>query len=55
MHLRETFEMNARAFPDIMEPFQVMMADADGDLIAQTAIMREGLRSTFARRFPSKR
>jgi len=54
-HLKETFDLSSKGFPDIMEPFQIMMADAEGDQVMQTEIMREGLRSTFNRRYPSRR
>lgn len=54
-HLKETFDLASKGFRDIMEPYQIMMAEADGDQIAQTEIMREGLRSTFNRRYPSRR
>jgi hypothetical protein len=52
-HLAETFAMASRSFPEIMEPYQVMLADADSS--SQAEIMREGLRSTFRKRFPGRR
>lgn len=50
-HLSATFEAAERAFPEIMEPHSVRLADAV-DRADKIAIMRRGLRSTLDQRFP---
>lgn len=52
-HLAETFDLNCRAFPDIMEPYLVALAD-EISADEQSTIMQRGLRETIGRRLPLK-
>lgn len=51
-HLEDTFERSAKEWPDLMEPYVVMLADANPDM--GTEIMRQGLRETVLRRYESR-
>lgn len=55
-HLTSTFEDNCRQYPDVMERYMVLMADAAdaADDEARTEIMRRGLRETINERHPPK-
>lgn len=50
-YLTKTFDQACRSWPDIMQPFEVMLADSPDDA-SKTEIMRTGLRSTISARFP---
>jgi hypothetical protein len=50
-HLKHTFDLAAKTHPDLMEPYVILLADAEaGD--EQDSVMRRGLRETIGRRFP---
>jgi len=53
-HLSVTFELAANRWPDLFEPYLIRLVDADQDEAAQTAIMRQALRETFAIRYPNR-
>lgn len=48
-HLAATFDTAAREFPDLMEPYVILLADADDATKVQ--IMRRGLRETVRSRY----
>ena len=50
-HLAETFDIACRSYPDIMEPYMVLLAEAQPDQFVE--IMRRGLRETIETRFDS--
>jgi hypothetical protein len=50
-HLKETFDLNCRWFPDVMEPYAIRAADLT-DRSDLTEVMRSALRETFTQRFP---
>lgn len=51
-HLSDTFEANCQQYPEIMEPYQILLGDA-ADVPTKTEIMRRSLRETFkARHMP---
>lgn len=52
-HLTETFDQNVRSFPEIMEPYVVLLADVF-ERDEQTSIMRRALRETIRARYPLK-
>jgi hypothetical protein len=45
-HLRGTFNMACKAWPDVMEPYVIQLDGADG----QVAHMRRALRETITKR-----
>lgn len=45
-HLRKTFDIECRNWPDVMEPYAIRLADCD-DRTEATQIMRSGLRETI--------
>ena len=49
-HLTGTFNLNVKQFPDIMEPYVVMLADAPES--EHMEIMRSALRNTIKQRYP---
>lgn len=51
-HLAGTFAENERMFPDIMEPWSIMLADRDLSASERVDIMRRGLRETIGARYP---
>jgi hypothetical protein len=51
LHLAQTFAAAERSHPDLMEPYSVLLAEAE-DATARVAIMRRGLRETIRQRFP---
>ena len=51
-HLRLTFEEACMRNPDLMERYIVMRVEVGDDPVQETAIMREGLRTTIAERYP---
>lgn len=48
-HLRGTFDLACRDFPDVMEPYAVQIADID-DRQALKSFMRKALGETFGQR-----
>lgn len=50
-HLATTFDHVCRGWPGMMQPYEVMLADAPDDA-ASMEIMRTGLRETISLRFP---
>lgn len=50
-HLTETFLLVAKQFPDLLEPYQILLGDAANDA-DRVEIMRRGLRETIAMRYP---
>lgn len=50
-HLTETFGIVAKQFPDLIEPYQILLGDAADD-VDRVEIMRRGLRETIGRRYP---
>lgn len=50
-HLRHTFDIACRQFPDIMEPW-IIRADGIDDWREHQEIMREALRRTISERWP---
>lgn len=50
-HLAETFSLAAKQFPDLLEPYQILLGDATEDA-DQVEIMRRGLRETIGKRYP---
>ena len=53
-HLSVTFDLAAKRFPDLFEPYAIRLVDAEQDERTQMAIMREALRDTFATRHPGR-
>lgn len=51
-HLTVTFNEVNSEFPDLLEPYIVLLVDADTDR-ARAQIMRRGLRETFKKRHPA--
>lgn len=51
-HLCSTFAENEKRFPDLMEPYSILLADGELSSDERTRIMRQGLRETIARRYP---
>jgi hypothetical protein len=51
-HLEVTFDQAARQRPDLMEAYLIRLDGATES--EQVAIMREGLRETFTRRYPRR-
>jgi hypothetical protein len=49
-HVRWSFDNAARAFPDVMEPYAILLVDAEQDDEAQMKIMQGALRDTFKNR-----
>lgn len=47
-HLNATFAMNCRQHPDLMEPYVILLGEADSQ--QHVSIMRRALRETLARR-----
>ena len=52
-HLCATFDEVARQFPQLMEPYAILLGDTEAP-IAKTDIMRRGLRETFKQRYPMR-
>lgn len=50
-HLTETFTLVGKQFPSLLEPYEILLADANDDA-ARVEIMRRGLRETIAKRYP---
>jgi len=50
-HLSETFSIAAKQFPALLEPYEILLADAHDDA-ARVEIMRRGLRETIKERYP---
>jgi hypothetical protein len=48
-HLWATFDIAVREFPDVMEPYVILLED--GDSAAMVEIMRRGLRETVKFRY----
>ena len=48
-HLTDTFSTTAKQFPALLEPYEIMLADAHDDA-ARVEIMRRGLRETIKER-----
>ena len=53
-HLVTTFDLAANHRPDLLEPWLIMLVDAEQDDAAQMQIMREALRETFVTRWPNR-
>lgn len=51
-HLSKTFAENEHRFPDLMEPYSIMLSDAGLSVDERIRIMRNGLAQTFHKRFP---
>ena len=51
LHLRRTFSDAVDQRPDLMEPYLIRLEGLDER--DQMRVMQEGLRETFARRYPS--
>ena len=51
-HLSNTFAENERMFPDLMEPYSIMLSDRDLPADERVAIMQRGLRETICARYP---
>lgn len=51
LHLAETFRQAESSHPDLMEPYAVLLVEAEG-VEDRVSIMRRGLRETIAGRFP---
>jgi hypothetical protein len=49
-HLVETFNLVAKQFPDLLEPYQILLGDAETE-VDRIEIMRRGLRETIAKRY----
>lgn len=50
-HLSETFTLVGKQFPSLLEPYEILLADAHDDA-ARVEIMRRGLRETIRQRYP---
>lgn len=50
-HLKKTFDDACRHFPDIMEPYEIRLADVSGQQ-EMKSFMRAALRETFTQRWP---
>lgn len=49
-HLAETFSIVGKQFPALLEPYEILLADASDDA-ARVEIMRRGLRETIKARY----
>lgn len=52
-HLRVTYQINERMFPEIMEPYSAILVECLTKA-EQTALMRRALAETIKQRFPQK-
>jgi hypothetical protein len=50
-HLAETFTLVGKQFPALLEPYEILLADAHDDA-DRVEIMRRGLRETIRQRYP---